>query len=255
MEREELEIVLKNHLNWLLENVEGWESMKAKLAGADLSHADLRYANLGHADLIKADLRRADLSHADLQGAGLRGADLRYADLRGADLRRADLRNAHLRGADLRNANLADADLQGAGLVNTILYNANLYNANLNGTKGVYIPLACPSHGSFIAWKKCRGYGTENRMVIVKLEIPEDAMRSSATGIICRASKAKVLDIQDLEGNSINSKAFSVYKDQQDFEYVVGEIVEPREPFCENRYDECASGIHFFVDREKAVRY
>ena len=180
---------------------------------------------------MKADLRGADLRGADLCGAYLRGADLRDADLRGADLRDADLR-----GADLRDAYLRDAYLRGAENV-------------------PYIPLSCPSHGSFIGWKKCRNHGTNNDDVIVKLEIPEDALRSSAVGRKCRASKAIVLEIQDIEGNKIDSKAYSTYEREQDFEYIAGEIVEPREPFNENRYEECGSGIHFFIDRQEAVDY
>lgn len=91
--------------------------------------------------------------------------------------------------------------------------------------------------------------------MIVKLEIPEDAKRSSATGQKCRASKAIVLEMQDIEGNKIDSKAYSTYENEKDFEYIVGETVEPRKPFNENRYEECASGIHFFIDRQEAVDY
>ena len=220
-----LDAILEEHKHWYNENCDGWEDM------------------------------RADLRDAYLRGADLRGANLCGADLCGADLRGADLRDAYLCGADLRDAYLRGANLCGADLRSADLYGAYLYDAYLYDAKGVYISLACPSHGSFIAWKKCRSHEQENKEVIVKLEIPEDAMRSSATGVKCRASKAKVLDIQDLEGNSIDSKAFSTYGNQQDFEYITGEIVEPREPFCEDRYEECASGIHFFVDRDEAVRY
>lgn len=173
------------------------------------------------------------------------------ADLCGADLREADLRRANLCGANLCYADLCGADLWGANLCG-----ANLWGANLRGAKNPpHIPLSCPSYGSFIGWKKCRNHGANNAEVIVKLEIPEDAMRSSATGRKCRASKAIVLEIQDIEGNKIDSKAYSTYEHEQDFEYIVGETVEPREPFDENRYEECASGIHFFIDRQEAVDY
>lgn len=49
----------------------------------------------------------------------------------------------------------------------------DLRGADLRGARGGY--LACPSEGSFIAWKKASRY-------IVKLQIPEDARRSSAGG-------------------------------------------------------------------------
>ena len=194
-----------------------------------------------HKHWLNEDINGWEDMMANLRGANLRGAALCYADLCYADLRGADLRGANLRYADLRGANLRGAALCGA---------------DLRGAKNLpYIPLSCPSYGSFIGWKKCRNHGANNDEVIVKLEIPEDAMRSSATGRKCRASKAIVLEIQDIEGNKIDSKAYSTYEQNQDFEYIVGETVEPREPFNENRYEECASGIHFFIDRQEAVDY
>ena len=261
-----LEEILDAHKHWLNEDINGWEDMMANLREADLCYANLCYANLRGADqrgadLRGADLRYANLCYANLRGADLRGADLCRANLRGTDLRGVDLRGADLRGADLCGAklcgaNLCGADLCGADLRRANLRGAALCGANLRDAKNLpYIPLSCPSYGSFIGWKKCRNHGANNNEVIVKLEIPEDAMRSSATGRKCRASKAIVLEIQDIEGNKIDSKAYSTYEQNQDFEYIVGETVEPREPFNENRYEECASGIHFFIDRQEAVDY
>ena len=226
-----LEEILEVHKHWYNENIDGWEDMRANLYGANLRGTNLRGANL---------------YKANLYGANLYGANLYEADLRGAELC----------GANLRGAELCGTNLRGAELCGTDLYGANLRGADLYGAKNVpYIPLSCPSHGSFIGWKKCRNYGTNNNEVIVKLEIPEDAKRSSATGRKCRASKAIVLEIQDTEGNKIDSKAYSTYKGAIDFEYIVGETVEPKKPFDENRYEECASGIHFFIDRQEAVDY
>lgn len=39
-----------------------------------------------------------------------------------------------------------------------------------------------------------------------------------------------------------------------EFVYRVGEIVKVQD-FCEDRFAECAQGIHFFIDREEAVNY
>ena len=120
---------------------------------------------------------RANLREANLSGAWLIGAHLREADLSGACLIGANLSGACLIGADLRKA-----DLRGA----------NLYKAKLDW------PLVCPEKGSFVGYKKCR----DN--LIVKLEIPEDALRSSAITRKCRCSKAKVLSITDLDGSEVN---------------------------------------------------
>lgn len=181
---------------------------------------------------LKANLRNADLRGADFSGANLRYACLSCANLRNADLRNADLRGAYLSGADLRDADLRDADLSGA---------------NLSGAKNIpFIPMACPDTGAFIGYKKASGY-------ILKLEILQDARRSSSNSRKCRCDKAKVLEIQNLYGGIANVKEVKSNYDEN-FIYRLGEIVE--EPnFCEDRWNECAEGIHFFINRQEAVEY
>ncbi len=188
------------------------------------------------ADLRGADLRRADLSRAYLNKADLSGAYLNKADLSGADLRGADLSRAYLSEANLSEADLTEADLRGA----------NLTGADLTGAKNLFFPLACPDTGEFTAWKKCTG-GTN-----VQLLIPADAKRSSATGRKCRASKAVVVAVYDKDGNEIDSAVSKYYNT---FVYRTGETVEPVNGFDDNRWNECASGIHFFITREEAENY
>ena len=152
---------------------------------------------------------------------------------------RADLRWADLQGADLSRANLRGADL----------YGANLYGANLYGAKGVpFIPSTCPDEGGFIGWKKAQG-------MIVKLYIPEDARRSSATGRKCRCDKAVVLEIQSTDGKEVYVAEAEVKSNyDENFVYKVGETVSVSN-FDEDRFNECAPGIHFFVNRQEAVDY
>ena len=187
----------------------------------------------------KANLRYANLRGADLRGADLRGADLRYANLRGADLRYANLRGADLGGADLRGADLRGADLSGADL-----RGADLRGADLSGVLAYQVPPGC---GAFIGWKKVTGN------LIVKLKILEDAKRSSAFSRKCRCDKALVLDIQNLNGESANT-TIAVSKYDNKFKYEIGEIVKV-DDFDNNRFKECASGIHFFITRDEAVEY
>ena len=192
-----------------------------------------------------ADLRYADLQGAYLHRVNLRGANMRYADLHDADLHGADLRYADLRYADLHDADLQGADLQGADLQGADLHGANLHGANYNTSTTFLLP-QCPSEGSFVAWKKASGK-------IVKLQVCEDAKRSSATTLKCRCSKAKVLEIQETDGS--RSDITQVQSDNDSsFIYKVGEIVEVSD-FDENRFNECSSGIHFFIAREMAVKY
>lgn len=169
--------------------------------------------------LSEADLSRAYLYGADLSGADLCGVDLRYADLSGADLSGADLRVANLRGA-------------------------NPSNVKANHTTAMFFP-QCPD-GEFIGYKKAGGK-------IVKLLIPADAKRSSGTTLKCRCSKAKVLEIQEIDGSPSEVKEVRS-KFDNDFIYRIGETVFV-EDFDNNRWNECTTGIHFFISREAAVSY
>ena len=205
---------------------------------------DLYSADLCNADLRGSNLRCANLCDVDLCDANLCGADLRGADLYGADLSDANLRDANLRDADLRGANLCDADLRGANLYGADLRSTDLRGANLRDAKGCY--LSCPTEGSFIGWKKASGH-------IVKLRIPEDARRSSATGHKCRCDKAYVMEIQNMDGTRATVDAVRSDHDQN-FVYTVGATVEVPD-FDDNRWSECAPGIHFFIDRRAAVEY
>ena len=244
--KEKLNKILEEHKHWINEDCENWEEMRA-----DLSDANLRSADLSDANLRNADLRNADLSDANLRGTDLRGAYLHNADLSDANLRNADLRNADLRNADLRNANLRGAYLLNADLSDADLRNANLRNADLSGTKNVpYFPMVCPEEGDFIGWKKAEG---NKNKVIVKLQIPSDAKRSSATTRKCRCSKAEVIAIYNLDGTEAEETTCHSDYDKN-FIYEVGKTVEVTD-FNENRWNECAAGIHFFISRQEAIDY
>ena len=236
LEGDNIEAILKEH---------GYDC----LHGADLGHADLRDADLHGANLHGANLHGANLGHADLRDADLHGANLHGANLHGANLGHADLRDADLHGANLHGANLRDADLSYADLSYVDLRDAN--HVKLSIAKISILP----DEGDIIGWKKA---WTDNEMpptpVIVKLLIPADAQRSNATGRKCRASKARVLDLQDKQGNSLppDTTAYSGY--DTDFTYKKGETVHV-ENFDTNRWNECAPGIHFFITRIEAVEY
>ena len=217
----------------------------ADLMGADLSDANLRYADLSDANLRYADLSDADLSSADLSGANLSDADLSSASLSGANLISADLSDAKLRHADLSDADLSDAKLSDANLSDADLRGACLDNVKCNGATAFY-HLQCPEKGSYIAYKKCR----QNR--IVELLITEDAKRSSATSRKCRASKAKVLSITNIQATENYEVAVSSF--DFGFIYRVGDIVEV-DDFDNDRWAECSTGIHHFLTREEAVNY
>lgn len=179
------------------------------------------------------------LRDAYLGGANLHGACLYDADLRDADLSGADLHGADLCGADLRYADLSGADLRDANHVQLSIAKTSIL----------------PDEGDIIGWKKAWTDDTmPPKSVIVKLLIPADAQRSNATGRKCRASTARVLDLQDKQGNSLPSDTMAYSGHDTDFTYKKGETVHV-EDFDTNRWNECAPGIHFFITRIEAVEY
>lgn len=183
------------------------------------------------------DFRCLDFSFSDLSGSVMCGIDLSCSNFFGTLFV-----GSYFKGAKLTNCKISsDTDFRCACFVDTI--------------DPPLIPMACPSEGSFIGWKRVGKY-------IVKLQIPDDAKRSSATSEKCRCDKALVLGIYNLNG--LDSGLSEVYSPKrQNFfgnvitepiTYTVGEIVYP-DSFDENRWDECSNGIHFFVDRRSAEQY
>lgn len=224
--------------------LESIEAILEKYGRDCLRDADLSGFDLSHADLTNADLTNADLTNADLSGADLTGANLSYANLTGANLSRACLIGANLTGADLSRACLLAANLRGADLT----------KANMMGAEGADLIMAqtriLPDGGDIIGWKKA--WTVDDQPIIVKLLIPSDAQRSNGMGRRCRASEAKVLDLQDLAGHSIATVAYSAH--DPEFAYRLGETVES-DGFDPDRWAECTDGIHFFITRIEAVGY
>ena len=232
---EELRKILNLHEKWL----RGEDGIRADLSCTDLKDMDLSYANLTAANLDYTILENSDLS---------------YSFLSRANLSCANLKNANLSYATLDHTNFLNACLAGANLKGAYLNNTILINTDLNGTeykeKTKLFPLQCPEKGSFIGYKATtikRGH-----LGIIELLIPEDAKRSSATSRKCRCSKAKVLSITSIDGTINYTFAHSHF--DENFIYRVGETVEVKD-FDEDRWNECSTGIHFFITRGEAVSY
>ena len=226
--------ILDKHAAWLRGEPEG---VKADLTGANLSWAKLLRTNLTGADLSKADLSGANLFEAHLSWAKLLRTNLSGSNLFESNLSVAHLSWANLSGANLSWANLSRADLSRALNIDTLLWDSNT----------AFYPLQCPQTGTYTAYKKANN-------LIVELEIPYDALRSSATSRKCRASKAKVISITDLEGRPAGDRVLSDYAYSPKIEYIVGQTIEIPN-FDTNRWRECAPGIHHYITREEAVKH
>ena len=255
MTQNELNKIIEKHQHYLNKDIDGWESMRADLSYKNLSGLDLKESNLREANLNNVNLRNADLRDANLRNANLAYADLRNANLREANLCRAfccyaNMRKADLRNADFREANLFVAVLREANLFGANLKNATIIHAGISKDAKIDYSIACPETGSFIGYKKA----VSGKIVkIIKLQICEDAKRSSATTKKCRCSKALVLAIENIDGSDSGLQEISSTFDPF-FIYRIGEIAEVSD-FDDNRWNECAPGIHFFMDRQNAVEY
>lgn len=186
---------------------------------------------------MKVEIIQKDNTIKDtLVEAYLEGINLKYSDLKKANLEGINLKEINLKGANISNTNLNCANLNGANLEN-IKY--SIYTT--------FLSLQCPSEGSFMGWKRIDKY-------IIKLKIPEDSERSSSTNIICRCSKAEVLEIQNMDGSIAADITEICSSHDKTFIYKVGETVEVK-GFDKNRWNKFSNGIHFFIDRNMAVVY
>jgi len=167
-----------------------------------------------------------------LYNKGGERADLSSADLSSADLSSADLSSADLRSADLSSADLSSADLSSAK-------NAEQVDA---------ITRILPD-GDLIVWKKART--KDGKPAIIQLRIPAAAKRSNATGRKCRAEYAKPLK-HFIDGKETKQKLYSDH--DRNFVYEIGKIIRP-DRFDENRWEECSSGVHFFITKWEAENY
>lgn len=111
----------------------------------------------------------------------------------------------------------------------------------------------CPKYGAFTGYKIGLTLNDRAFLVpcIITIFIPEDARRSSAYSNKCRCDKAKVLDIRTFGGQEVKS-AISQY--DHSFVYEINKEVSVPD-FDENRWHECAPGIHFFMSEKEALDY
>jgi len=223
-------------------------SIDSWLANVDIEYRDHSFLQM---------FRGKDLSGLNMRLADLKGMDLSGCDLRGANLYGALLSGACLREADLRWANLCEASFDMADLYAAKIYGANLCGTCLREAKNIpFIPMACPESGEFTAYKKAELRQPDFsfiKHVVVELKIPAHAMRSSATTRKCRCDMASVLKVYDLDKTEIQGvEATSMYDPH--FKYTPGgTVVAP--DFDTNRWNECSTGIHFFMSFQEAVEY
>ena len=258
MKKNKIKKIMELHEKWLNNEIGGEKAVfsNKNLQGIDFSGANLQKAVFSGANLQGAIFCDANLQEAEFIGANLQEAVFCDANIHDSYFYDAELHEAIFSGANLQKANFIGANLSGVSFYNANLQEVNICNANLCGADlrrarlnnikyNIYtsfFALQCPEKGSFIAYKKIGNY-------IVELLIPEDAKRSSATTRKCRASKAKILFIEDIDSGKEIKKIYSNYNET--IAYKVGKTIEVKD-FDEDRWNECLTGIHFFMTKQEA---
>lgn len=142
-----------------------------------------------------------------------------------------------------------------------VFFDENFYTIN-DKILERYVPVHCPNEGSFIAYKVVRTVKDDTiKKYLVKLLIPEDALRTSGyfSNGKCRASKVIPLEIRGEDGkkydSAINNLPFySMASVKDPIVYRVNTIVEA-DAYDGDRKFTCSNGIHFFLDRQTAMDF
>lgn len=223
---------VRQHRLWIEQNDQGQQLVlrNCVISNIDASHQDLRYVQFIDCVFIKCDFVACNFTKAVFTGCRLVG----------------DVSFVH---CDLQEVNLCDANLYTCKFILC----CGLETAIVND-KTLYYRPQCPTNGSFIGYKGAWCYDPELhiRPVLVTLEIPADAYRSSATTRKCRCDKAIVLDAYTLSNGQQLPNTVPIHSAYDGcFVYTIGQTLQVVD--CNtNRWDECSTGIHFFMEEEDA---
>lgn len=119
--------------------------------------------------------------------------------------------------------------------------------------------------GSIIVWKKVYRKFQDNTWIsgnalLVKLRVPINAQMRCPKNHKCRASRARVLSIHELDfknhgaGPEVNYVGRPYNRTRSKLAYEKGAWVRPEFEFSKANI-ECASGIHFFLTEEEAFKW
>ena len=275
--QQEVNKIIAKHQKWL-RGEEGGEK-------ADFSKTNLINIYFDKVDLTLADFSNSYISNVKFSNSNFFYSNFSFTHIKKIVIEKCNFSYSTFMNSEFQNSNIIDTifsscnfnqlifymscfknstlsktDMTDSRLTESVFYKTSIYHTNFSGSKinntkfsrinynenTAFFAQSCPEKGSFIGFKKCGKY-------IVELQITEDAKRSSATSRKCRCSKAKVLSITNLNGSNSELSKISSNRDSK-FIYKIGETVEVKD-FDENRWNECSTGIHFFITRDEAVRY
>jgi uncharacterized protein YjbI with pentapeptide repeats len=205
-----------------------------------------------HRHSFTADFSNKDYSNIDFHERCFDNQNFSNSVFDGANLFNTGFYKTLFVNCDFSNADIRRAVFHLCTFENCTFENCKYKDSEFrNCDKVPDFPMACPRKGEFIAYKRCHFGYFSTSPVIVKLFVPEDALRSSATSNKIRVSKAKVLEIRKPDNTKVDF-AYSTF--DPNFEYRVGKTVEVPD-FNTDRYCQCTQGIHCFMTKEEALEY
>lgn len=233
------------------------------IVGADLSGADLTALHACDSKFINCDFSDAKLNGSILSRSVFINCTFIRTEIIDADLERSTFNSCTFGSCIFDESIMFKVHVIFSPIVSCSFKDVKYFKDayfeggidDKHGKTPQYYPLACPSDGAFIGWKKI--FAVSNKQILVKLEIPEDAKRTSSgdSSRQCRCDKAKVLEITDIEtGEHLCKITDERTSTREKLDYIVGETVQPNS-FDENRWNLCAHGIHFFINKQDAIDY
>ena len=270
-----IEKILKvsvSEVDYSNENLSGLDLSGTDFGDADFSHSDLHNANLcdckfsGNMDganlygaaITGTEFKNCCMRHTNIESTNIGAAkftycDLYYANFSWAKIRTVTFEHCNMCGADFINGTWEKVKILSSSINHAIIRSIKMETPPVIKNTSTYetgLALACPETGSFEAWKVVKN---NHGKYLIKLLIPADAKRSSATTCKCRCSKAKVLDIIRISAKR-HVKSVVNYAYFNTTVYTVGKMVYP-DSFDKNRWNECSNGIHFFISKKNALDY
>lgn len=193
-----------------------------------------------------------DLSNSLFKNCKFVRCNFEKCNLLSATFENCTFEHSRLTCVDMTNCNIADSTFNDVAFSAVNFASANIFDCSIDNVKTdnytSHWHIACPQEGAFIAWKRAAGDK------FVKLQICEDARRSSSTSRKCRCDKALVLGIYDENKTLLSDVTSARSIHNKNFVYEVNKIVHVNN-FDDNHWMECAPGIHFFLTFEEAKNY
>lgn len=121
--------------------------------------------------------------------------------------------------------------------------------SNVPYISNTYIP-----EGSLIGWKIFNPINIKHPPILIKLEIPKDALRIKCIDGICRCNKALVLEFQDKQEQTLHNITSVSNITFEPCTYTCNEIVVP-DSWDSNLFNSCGHGIYFFLNKVDAINY